>query len=129
MVNLLENENEYDFQSPLLTGLGFQNKAYDGLFDQNVPTSSKTSKQEDSTHSGDWDESSVKIGSGDGKAILYIQMEYCSTTLRKIIDEGEMVNMEENEKWRLIRQLLEALVYIHSRDTIHRDLKVCFVRF
>ena len=70
-----------------------------------------------------WDESSVKVDSKVGKAILYIQMEYCSTTLRKLIDDRELEKIAGNEVWRLVRQILEALSYLHSRNVIHRDLK------
>jgi translation initiation factor 2-alpha kinase 4 len=49
-------------------------------------------------------------------------MEYCATTLRKLIDDREVATMDQNEVWRLVRQIIEALVYIHGRNIIHRDL-------
>ena len=91
-----------------------------------------------------WDESSVKVDhSKSNQRILYIQvrqilchvvliplivfahkqqMEFCSTTLRKLIDDQALIKMEASEMWRLTRQIIEALVYIHSRNIIHRDL-------
>eukprot|EP00804_Cyclotella_cryptica_P012302 CCRYP_019997-RB/>CCRYP_019997-RB protein AED:0.07 eAED:0.07 QI:234/0.93/0.94/1/0.87/0.82/17/67/1724 len=54
------------------------------------------------------------------KKILYIQMEYCKTTMRDMIDESKLtIDMV----WKFLRQILEALSYIHGQNVIHRDLK------
>ncbi|RKP31518.1 Serine/threonine-protein kinase [Metschnikowia bicuspidata] len=54
--------------------------------------------------------------------ILYIQMEFCeNNTLSDLIDRGLPSN--RSECWRLFRELLEAVSYIHSCGFIHRDLK------
>lgn len=87
IVNLLELENDHGLRSPLLTGLGFQNQAYDGLFEKSNPMPA-TSSQIESDSDVVWDESSVKVGSNTDRAILYIQMEYCATTLRKYWTSG-----------------------------------------
>ena len=49
------------------------------------------------------------------------------STLRKLIDDGSMRSMDENDIWRLVRQIIEALVYIHKRNIIHRDLVGTFL--
>lgn len=54
---------------------------------------------------------------------LFIQMEFCHTTLRKIIDEKELWK-RENEIKRLLREMLEVLAYIHDRKVIHRELLI-----
>ena len=52
--------------------------------------------------------------------VLYIQMEYCPTTLRKRLSQGPI---SEDAAWRVLRQLLAALSHLHSLGIIHRDLK------
>lgn len=53
---------------------------------------------------------------------LYIKMEYCEgATLRDVLDREEL--LKDSEKWRLFREILDALSYLHSKSLIHRDLK------
>ncbi|XP_075452606.1 interferon-induced, double-stranded RNA-activated protein kinase-like isoform X2 [Ascaphus truei] len=53
---------------------------------------------------------------------IFIQMEYCSLgTLRSWIDKMEMV--DRNKSLEIFRQIIEGVVYIHSQQLIHRDLK------
>ncbi|KAI9646734.1 eukaryotic translation initiation factor 2-alpha kinase [Ciborinia camelliae] len=56
------------------------------------------------------------------KTILYISMEYCEKrTLRDLIRRG--LYKDNEEIWRLFRQVLEGLAHIHSLNFVHRDLK------
>eukprot|EP01117_Protostelium_nocturnum_P010558 TRINITY_DN3798_c0_g1_i4.p1 TRINITY_DN3798_c0_g1~~TRINITY_DN3798_c0_g1_i4.p1 ORF type:complete len:1615 (+),score=530.73 TRINITY_DN3798_c0_g1_i4:178-5022(+) len=65
--------------------------------------------------------SSVASPKGGKRIILYIQMEYCTKhTLRQLIDDGIL---DDEERWRLLRQMVEGLNHIHSQGIIHRDLK------
>lgn len=53
---------------------------------------------------------------------LYIQMEYCEkSTLRDTIDQ--CLYQDASRLWRLFREILDGLAYIHEQGMIHRDLK------
>ncbi|XP_025409124.1 LOW QUALITY PROTEIN: eIF-2-alpha kinase GCN2 [Sipha flava] len=53
---------------------------------------------------------------------MYIQMEFCEkSTLRNAVDNG--LYKEPKRVWRLLREIVEGLSYIHQQGIIHRDLK------
>ena len=55
------------------------------------------------------------------KKVLFIQMEYCEgNTLKEAI---ETKLLQEEQKWKLIIQILDAVNYIHKNNLIHRDMK------
>lgn len=55
--------------------------------------------------------------------MLYIQMEYCEgNSLRNFIDENPGREQEE-QKWKIFCQIVDALHYLHGLGLIHRDLK------
>uniref|UniRef100_A0A3B4ERC7 non-specific serine/threonine protein kinase n=1 Tax=Pundamilia nyererei TaxID=303518 RepID=A0A3B4ERC7_9CICH len=54
--------------------------------------------------------------------LLCLLMEYCEkSTLRDTIDQG--LHQDQNRLWRLFREILDGLAYIHEQGMIHRDLK------
>uniref|UniRef100_A0A669B3K3 eIF-2-alpha kinase GCN2 n=1 Tax=Oreochromis niloticus TaxID=8128 RepID=A0A669B3K3_ORENI len=54
--------------------------------------------------------------------VVHQPMEYCEkSTLRDTIDQG--LHQDQNRLWRLFREILDGLAYIHEQGMIHRDLK------
>ncbi|ODV82087.1 Serine/threonine-protein kinase [Suhomyces tanzawaensis NRRL Y-17324] len=88
--------------------------------DSEEETSNSTSKEDGSK--GALKDKALKLKEHNPKSILYIQMEFCeNNTLLNLIEQGLPGN--SNEYWRLFRQILEAVSYIHGEGFIHRDLK------
>ena len=85
----------YQFQNPILTGFNFQD-TYDNMFQKSV---------EGGEHLSDTHSAHERITGSSQHSILYIQMEYCATTLRHLIDDGSITRMGQNEIWRLLRQI------------------------
>uniref|UniRef100_A0A1X7VQH1 Protein kinase domain-containing protein n=2 Tax=Amphimedon queenslandica TaxID=400682 RepID=A0A1X7VQH1_AMPQE len=58
----------------------------------------------------------------DKSSSFYLVFEYCAHDLMGLIDSG-MVVFSESHIQSLMRQLMEALCYCHSKNFLHRDLK------
>lgn len=53
---------------------------------------------------------------------LYIKMEFCEgDTLRAVLERDNLP--EAKERWRLFREILDALSYMHSKGILHKNLK------
>uniref|UniRef100_A0A8C5Q8M5 eIF-2-alpha kinase GCN2 n=1 Tax=Leptobrachium leishanense TaxID=445787 RepID=A0A8C5Q8M5_9ANUR len=88
--------------------------------------------ENDDMNSPDRDEECVKSSTEENTSssseltqsvhYLFIQMEYCEkSTLRDTIDQG--LYLDISRLWRLFREILDGLAYIHEQGMIHRDLK------
>ncbi|XP_062226440.1 eIF-2-alpha kinase GCN2-like [Phragmites australis] len=56
------------------------------------------------------------------KDLLFIQMEYCTSTVWDILFRGErQITVEQS--WELFEKIVEAVKRIHLKGVIHRDLK------
>ena len=59
--------------------------------------------------------------------LLYIQMQLCQQTLRHWLSNRNAVKTELETidlELSIFRQIVEGVHYIHSRNIIHRDIKV-----
>ena len=110
-----ENLDDFDFmRSPLMVGFGSKNKAGTYVMEQYRKSSTSESDNPFDESESELDTSEAKKRYNGSKRMLYIQMEYCTSSLRRLIDDNSLQNVEQDDIWKLVRQILEALEYIHK---------------
>jgi serine/threonine protein kinase len=105
-------------------------------------SSSRSDDSDASSESSDNDDDDDDDCSGDGEGEinleLYIQMEYCQNTLREVISKSSPSSSssgssgggnEHSNKLQIMRQITEALAYLHSSgaSTNHKPYFFYFV--
>ncbi|XP_028396832.1 probable serine/threonine-protein kinase WNK2 [Dendronephthya gigantea] len=58
----------------------------------------------------------------NGRSIFFIQMELCDKDLRSILQEKPHIVDNELLHKHVFEQILRALIYIHDKDFVHRDI-------
>ncbi|XP_031807936.1 eIF-2-alpha kinase GCN2 isoform X2 [Sarcophilus harrisii] len=93
----------------------------DIIFDNEDESSKRLNQDEEYNEKSDYQENKQSVMT-QAVHYLYIQMEYCEkSTLRDTIDQG--LYQDSVRLWRLFREILDGLAYIHEKGMIHRDLK------
>ncbi|KAM9202214.1 eIF-2-alpha kinase GCN2 isoform 2-T2 [Dugong dugon] len=93
----------------------------DIIFDNEDENSKSQHQDEDSSENNACTESEASVPT-EAVHYLFIQMEHCEkSTLRDTIDQG--LYQDTTRLWRLFREILDGLAYIHEKGMIHRDLK------
>ncbi|XP_064182546.1 eIF-2-alpha kinase GCN2 [Anguilla rostrata] len=117
-----DDEEEEDVFCPSFLPCNIDSES-DIIFDNGDESRDNLSQAEESKRAGtDATESSSSEKPLLIAHYLYIQMEYCEkSTLRDTIDQG--LHQDRSRLWRLFREILDGLAYIHEQGMIHRDLK------
>ena len=108
------------FQDRITTDSSSEGDDDDDDDDDNINNNDSSSDSDDDQLKSNSNSLRIKIVSNK---FLYIQMEFCYSTLRETIDKGSLCH-DAPLIVKLLRQMLEALSYMHGRRVIHRDLKV-----
>ncbi|XP_077620823.1 eIF-2-alpha kinase GCN2 isoform X1 [Crocuta crocuta] len=114
-----DEEDEHDgvFSQPFLPA---SDSDSDIIFEDDE--NSKSQNQDEDCNGKDSYHESEPSATTEAVHYLYIQMEYCEkSTLRDTIDQG--LYQDTIRLWRLFREILDGLAYIHEKGMIHRDLK------